>query len=117
MARKTSKPDWRELAEAAQTGETPYLWRSPLDEWVDVDVDMTTLTENKPDKPDGPHEFNWFSVDMKHRETNGLEMNEIPFWCRSDFLLEALESDEPEIEMKYRRSKDGKVNSGEWRLR
>lgn len=119
MAKK-SKQSWKSLLKDAGEkvgGNDSFLWKCPTGDWHPLNVRPATI---KIEDADGDDDWKVVAdVEMQHPLSNGEWVREeIPFWAWKAFEdeLEDADEDDDEILIDFKRRKDGKVNSGKFRL-
>jgi len=115
MAKKSSSPkDKLAALRAKATQQTDPFWGAEEDDWIDVKINIDTIKVEEDEKED------WKTTTTINCEIDGEEYidMEVPFWA-VDSMFEALEDadiDEDSIaELRFKRQKDGKKNSGKWK--
>lgn len=96
----------------------PLLLSLAEDEWHTLEIDMDTLDDDATTKAKGK-DWPCYLVDIEMDETQHGE-EEIPFWAMTSFadIYDALTSKQQKkvILLKYRRTKEGNVNTAEFKL-
>jgi len=115
MAKKqTSAKDRLAALRAKATQQTDPFWGAEEDEWIDVivNIDSITVEEDDDDK--------WKTTTTINCTIDGEDYDdmEVPFWA-VDSMFEALEDakvdDDSNAELRFKRVKDGKKNNGKWK--
>ncbi len=93
----------------APTGDLPLLLTLEEDRWHEIEVDLSTVETAKTEK-------GWSCY---LATINGEEESEIPFWAMKEFYEFAStlpkKKQEKTIEIRYRRTLDGKKNTAEFK--
>jgi len=91
----------------------PVLWSSELDSWVEYRVRPDSLAFGENDKK---YKVLFIDLHAPDYDDEQFEKQEVPFFCGKEFRksLKA-HKDFAEVKFEYRRTKDGKINSAEFR--